>query len=352
MNVDRKRHNERAWRINDCFPTVGAAALLIAGFALAWSNACFAQGKRDAGPLAAAKTALVPFENSPFPYRGEVPEKNRPFIDTVLDERRGHASPRGGVYWEDLTYSDRRTLLYIPKGFDPRRPAVIVVFFHGNEAKLVRDVRNRQQVPRQIAQSGLNAVLVAPQFAVDALDSSAGRFWERGVFAKYLTESSERLAKLYGNERVSAVFERAPVVVVAYSGGYHPLAFILKSGSVDQRMRGVILLDAPFGDQDKFADWLARRPQAFFLSVFGKAARDDNAELQKLLTDRGLGFQTEIPASLAPNSVTFIDAPDDIKHVDFVTDGWGLDPLKTLLRRINGFSRIAGTSPGATPKKK
>ncbi len=52
-------------------------------------------------PRGTARIALVPFENSPFPYRGEVPEKNRPFIDTVEGERRGHASPRGGVYWED-----------------------------------------------------------------------------------------------------------------------------------------------------------------------------------------------------------------------------------------------------------
>ena len=158
---------------------------LIAGAAVAFGsgNASFAQS--GLAPLAAAKTALVRFENSPFPYRGEVPEKNRPFLDTVEGERRGHASPRGGVYWEDLTYSDRRSLLHIPKGFDPRRPALIVVFFHGNEAMLTRDVRDRQQVPRQVAASGLNAVLVAPQFAVDALDSSAGRFWQTGVFTQF-----------------------------------------------------------------------------------------------------------------------------------------------------------------------
>ena len=109
-----------------------------------------------------------------------------PFLDAADGERHGHTSLRGGIYWEDQTYSDRRVLLYIPKGFDPRRPALIVVFFHGNGATLARDVRDRQQVPRQVAESGLNAVLVAPQFAVDALDSSAGRFWEPGVFAQFL----------------------------------------------------------------------------------------------------------------------------------------------------------------------
>ncbi len=112
-------------------------------------------------------------------------------------------------------------------------------------------------------------------------NSSAGRFWERGVFAQYLAEAAQRLTRLYGDERVRGVFDRAPVVIVAYSGGYHPLAFILKSGTIDDRVRGIILLDAPFGDLDKFADWLARKPASFFVSAYGKTARDDNGQLQK-----------------------------------------------------------------------
>ena len=43
---------------------------------------------------------------------------------------------------------------------------MIVVFFHGNGATLERDVRDRQLVPQQISDSGVNAVLLAPQLAV------------------------------------------------------------------------------------------------------------------------------------------------------------------------------------------
>jgi len=303
-------------------------------------------------PLAAAKTALVRFENSPFPYRGEVPEKSRPFLDAMEGERRGHTSPRGGIYWEELTYSDRRSLIHIPKGFDPRRPALIVVFFHGNEAKLIRDVRNRQEVPRQVGESGLNAVLIAPQFAVDALDSSAGRFWQTGAFTQYLGEAAGRLTRLYGDDRVRGTFERAPVVIVAYSGGYHPAAFILKSGAVDSRVQGVMLLDSPFGDLEKFADWLARRTPAFFISAYGKTAREDNETLQRLLTDRGVSFRTALPERLAPRSVSFVDSPDEIKHADFVTGAWVPDPLKTLLRRVPGFARTAPPPTGSAAKKR
>ena len=136
------------------------AAIALAGLLLPQDAVSAPVPKREIAPLPASKTALVPFEVTPFPYRGEVPDKNRPFLDVADGERHGHSTVRGGTYWEDQTYSDQRVLLHIPKGFDPRRPALMVVFFHGNEATLERDVRNRQAVPRQVTESGLNAVLV------------------------------------------------------------------------------------------------------------------------------------------------------------------------------------------------
>ena len=73
-------------------------------------------------PLKAPKSALVEFDVSPFPYEGLVPRTSRPFFDVTDDDgRRGHSS-RAGVLWEDATYSDRRALLFMPKGFDVRRP--------------------------------------------------------------------------------------------------------------------------------------------------------------------------------------------------------------------------------------
>jgi hypothetical protein len=307
--------------------------------------------KRELAPLPASKTALVQFEISPFPYRGEVPEKNQPFLDVVDGERRGHTA-RGGTYWEDQTYSDQRVLLHIPRGFDPRRPALMVVYFHGNEATLTRDVRERQQVPRQVTQSELNAVLVAPQFAVNALDSSPGRFWEPGVFAQFIAEAGERLTALYGDERARGPFHAAPVVIAAYSGGYSPAAFVLHAGRVDGRLRGVVLFDALYGQLDKFADWLAKRPPAFFVSSFGKAAREENTTLQRMLKERGVRFQNALPANLTRGSVTFVDVTDDVKHVDFMTEAWVDDPLKVVLRRVPGFARASGAPAGATAKPK
>ena len=94
-------------------------------------------------PVPVTRNALVPFDVSPFPYRGIAPKTGKPFLDVEEGERRGRNAPRG-ILWEDATYSDNRVLLSIPRGFDIRKPALIVVFFHGNGAILTRDVRNRQ----------------------------------------------------------------------------------------------------------------------------------------------------------------------------------------------------------------
>ena len=302
-----------------------------------------------AQPMPHAKIALVEFDNSPFPYRGEIPEKNLTFMDAADGNRRGHTSPRGGVYWEETTYNDRRSLLFIPKGFDPKKPALIVLYLHGNLAKLERDVRDRQQVPRQLAESGLNAVLVAPQLAVDALDSSAGRFWEPGFFTRFLDEATIKLTKLYGHDSARTAFANAPVVIVAYSGGYLPAIWSIHAGGATERVRGLILLDALFAESEKVAAWLVTKPAAFFLSAYTKGAREENEALQKLLTEQKIKFATSVPPRLAEGSVAFVATGDDVVHNDFVTKAWIDDPLKALLARVPGYSKNA---PAAKPASK
>jgi hypothetical protein len=109
------------------------------------------------------------------------------------------AAIAAGCLWQDETFNDNRVLMHVPEHFDIRKPGVIVVFFHGNGATLERDVRDRQLVPQQISDSGVNAVLLAPQLAVDAADSSAGKFWQPGGLKRFINESADHLADLYGD---------------------------------------------------------------------------------------------------------------------------------------------------------
>ena len=166
-----------------------------------------------------ANVALASFENSAFPYHGLIPNyqetgKTRPFLDVDDNGRLGHSSPRGGIHWEDQTYSDRSVLLAAPQSFDPNRPAVIIVFFHGNMATLSRDVVARQQIVRQLADSGLNAVLVAPQLAVDAQDFERRTLLVAGRLLP--------LPRRGGDQARRALSERARRVP-AHAGGHRRL---------------------------------------------------------------------------------------------------------------------------------
>jgi hypothetical protein len=301
----------------------------------------------DPDQVPPGKIGLVAFDNAPFPYSGAVPSDgdgdDLPFLDARDGSRRGHTSARGGIYWENETYSDRRSLLYIPQGFDIRKPAAIVVYFHGNRALLARDVVDRQQVPRQLAESGLNAVLVAPQFARDALDSSAGGFWRPGAFARFLREAADRLAELQGDHASRSAFAKLPVILVAYSGGYLPAAWSLQVGGVGPRLRGVVLLDALYGNADDFADWLSdHRSSAFFFSAFSTSSADGNGALQDILLKQGLDFTSGPPRCLHAGDVVFLDTGGRAAHGDYVSQAWTDDPLKWLFDRIAGFPRGSG----------
>jgi len=304
-------------------------------------------------PDIGAETALVDFETAPFPYRGAVPGSNRPFLNAGEEGHRGHVNFRGHVFWEAQTFSDDRVLLHIPPGFDPNRPAVMVVFFHGHGANLAGDVRDRQQVPAQITASGANAVLVAPQFAVNAPDSSAGKFWEANGFKRFLDEAAAKLARLYGDQRSQSTFERMPIVIVAYSGGFGPTLSVLDRGGVRSRVRGLVLLDALYAGIDKFADWIAENPSTFFVSSYTPHTAHHNADLERLLSARSVAYGSELRRNHLAGMVTFLPA-GDVSHRDFVTHAWADNPVKDILARMedvnpksNTVEAAASGAPGA-----
>ncbi len=283
-------------------------------------------------------SALVEMEHSAFPYRGQNPETQEDFLNVSDGQRRGHKSPRGGVHWEDESYSDRRTLLFLPAGFDLNRPAALVVFFHGNEATLERDVVARQHIPRQLAASGLNGVLAAPQFAVDIRDSSPGNFWRAGFFANWLREVDSNLARLHGQRASGADFARLPVILVAYSGGYFPAAWCLKLGGANSRIAGLVLMDAIYGDVEKFDAWVrADHKRAFLFSAYSTASRKWNLQLEDALRQDDIGFSQALPETIQKGSINFFEVPGNVDHVEFMSSAWTTDPLQWVLQRIVKF---------------
>jgi hypothetical protein len=298
-----------------------------------------------------AKTSLVDFATAPFPYHGMVPGLDRPFLSGDEQGDLHHVNFRGRVFWESKTFSDDHVLLHIPPGFDPKRPAVMVVFFHGHGATLARDVRDRQQLPAQISAAGVNAVLVAPQFAVDAADSSAGKFWEPDGFKRFLGEATEKLAALYGDPRSAAAFANMPIVIVSYSGGFGPTLSVLARGGANPRIHGIVLLDSLYAGIDQFADWIASNRSAFFVSSYTVSTAHHNADLEHLLAERSVPYGSELRPNHLQGLVAFLPAVD-VSHRDFVTHAWTDNPVENILVRMNDIdptiARTTASIPSAT----
>ena len=282
---------------------------------------------------------LVHFKHAPFPFAGNAAER-RKFFDVLDGARRGHTGRDGTVYWEDETYHDDRVLLGIPSTFDPKRRPVLVVFLHGNQSLLDRDVRQRQRVPAQIAAARLNALLITPQFAADALDSGAGKFARPGAVARFLDESADkldRMLRLYlGRRRARPNLHTAPIVLVAYSGGYLPAAYALADPRVGHRVRSVILLDALYGNEPQFATWIKHHhADASFFSAYTESTEAHNEALQQLLQALHITPSRGLPARLWPGSVSFVPLGAETDHVDLLSQAWAVDPLTDILRRVS-----------------
>jgi hypothetical protein len=300
-------------------------------------------------PARTDQTTLVGLKSSAFPYLGNNPRTDEPFLDISRGERRGHRSYNGHVYWQDETYNDNRVLMHVPEGFDIRKPGVIVVFFHGNGATLERDVRDRQLVPRQISDSGVNAVLLAPQLAVDAADSSAGKFWQPGGLKRFLTESSDHLARLYGEPGAAKAFANMPVVIVGYSGGFLPAAWSLEVGGLGNRVRGVFLLDAVYGELDKFASWIVNNRTGFFVSAYTRYTKRHDQELIQMLQEKSIAISDNIDGPLRPGSVVFVETPEGVTHRDYVTHAWTENPVREVLIKMAATPALTRVAAGGSP---
>ncbi len=157
-------------------------------------------------------------------------------------------------------------------------------------------------------------------------------FWSGGGFAAFLDEAKGKLGDFYPQAR--GAFRHMPVVIVAYSGGYLPAVYSLTVGGEGGRVRGVVLLDALYGEKDKFVRWVQGPGRnAFFVSAYSTSSRDGNHAIEEELRQAGLVVQDQLPSRLAPGEIAFVDA-GSVDHNDFVTSAWGGAPLRDIFSRM------------------
>jgi pimeloyl-ACP methyl ester carboxylesterase len=164
------------------------------------------------------------------------------------------------------------------------------------------------------------------------MDSVPGNFVEPGRAAAFLDEAQAVLRRMAGG--TEAAWRKAPVILVAYSGGYRTAAQILINGGIDRRIEGLVLLDAIFSDTGLYARWLdEHRQQAFLYALYSRSSAKETAELEAQLRLRSIPYAAEDDGGpMAGVRIVAIDTP----HAEVPVKGPPAEPLGAVLRRLPG----------------
>lgn len=337
------------------FTRRGFAGLLFLATAL-FSAGGFAETPPPTGPetVGDAKTWPLPrcqgapqclpsfiarLKHAPFPLEADDDGTGRRFFHETdsTSGLRVRLNRHGDRYPEPDHYADPSVLFHVPPGFDRTKPFRLVVFFHGHQSALERDVVGRIGLIRQVDASGANVILIAPQLAKDAIDSHPGKLIRPGALKRMLDEAAGVLARALGPDMAPRL-ARAPIVLVAYSGGYRALA----AGLTEQdevgadfvsRIEGILVFDAVFGELRRIDAWLqARAGRVFFIGLYGKLSAPWSLDLIYRWEARGLLYGQLLPAEIGRGTVALIQVASE--HADIITEGPPKQPIAAILRRL------------------
>ncbi|MEW6265944.1 MAG: hypothetical protein AB1641_22960 [Thermodesulfobacteriota bacterium] len=279
-------------------------------------------------------TFIARLDHAPFPYTGKVGDTDHDFFDYVdpATGERFHTGRNGERFSETACYGDSSVLFHLPNGFSAARPLIYVVFFHGILTEVNEFVRDFYLVD-QVENSGRNAILIVPQLAKHATDTSPGKFFQRKAFRRFMDEVSQVLAARLGRRHLKKL-NQAPVILAAFSGGYKATALVLDRGGLDARLKGVMLLDALYDDVDRFEKWwLKNNRRTFLLNIFGAGSCEENSRLlADGLVRRGFRPSPEWPRQVDKRGLYFIRSNNE--HLQIPLLGPPERPLEKLLRNL------------------
>jgi hypothetical protein len=99
-------------------------------------------------------------------------------------------------------------------------------------------------------------------------------------------------------------------------------------------VRGVVLLDALYGELNGFADWISHNRSGFFVSSWTRSTRQRNARLEEMLSERDVTLGHALKTPRLDGNVVFVPGDDGIRHRDFVNHAWANKPIKDILDRL------------------
>lgn len=255
---------------------------------------------------------------------GSAPSSAAPAPATASRIVNVSSDPRGVNFTMELPDAPNAAaptvLVFVPRHHRPATTGNVgfIVHFHGHNTTAERAIA-AHQLREQLDDSKQNAILVVPQLAVMAPDSSAGRLETPGTFDKMLhavlavldTHAARRELGTSATP-VNATIGR--VVVSAHSGGYHAAATVLRTGGTP--IQEVFLFDALYAETEVFKDWVVKgrgKPMGQrhkLISYFTAGTTENNTNaLMTQLEQAGVSVAREqIEGTLSREDLTHAEA--------------------------------------------
>jgi hypothetical protein len=243
-----------------------------------------------------------------------------------------------------------KVAVHMPATFDPTAPFLLCLFLHGIGGDVSFE-DHIQKATDQIATCPANALLVAPRFGPGV---RPGTFEDSAGFSAFVAELQAELTA----GGIAAPSD-APIVLVAFSGGWRPLNAVLKGlqlpgNPLADRLVGILLLDSVYGplSSAEIIAWQqSGRAQTALLSIYGRDTTDNAPAANRALIEtlKEIG-PVLTPASWAelkdfpPGTVAFFEVPTP--HLEIVSDGPPAAPIAAFLGLLS--HRALARSPKST----
>ena len=209
-----------------------------------------------------AALAQIPLLSATSVARGAA-EQARPRLKTEARDSLGTTLVLGLPQAPFAGRGDDTVIVFVPERYRFRAEEGIsaLVHFHGHNSSAERALA-AHALREQLVDSRQNALLVVPQLALFAADSSCGQLASPGALSRLLGGAVSTAAKVGRKSLGDSHFPERPhlgrVCLSAHSGGYHAAACSLRGGGVD--VSETYLFDALYAESEVFREWvLARR---------------------------------------------------------------------------------------------
>lgn len=216
------------------------------------------------------ETAIFPMKNAPYPHASRA---------------EGFKS-KDKVFPRDPHYTDSSVALFIPRGYKPQDRVDLLVYFHGHHNN-IRKALDTYKLREQIVASGRNIIFVFPEGPKDVPDSGCGKLEEKDGLKNLVAEVLDTLTA-EGKIKSKQV---GCVLLSGHSGAYNVLSACVARGGLDENVTEVGLLDASYAQLDPFVDWVVRRKDARFFSIFTDHLAARNVYLMTHMKKKSIRYE-------------------------------------------------------------